>query len=192
MADEFDTFLNAGGGEQDSGISGAVFDAGLGALDAAADWLFGEDEDNTVFGIGDSGGGGMMAPSAGFGFGDIATASASPQAQQAAMSIVAAIMSSDVIGSLARNMLDRLPGVIFDAREPAYNGSPLTQAMLSILFRKLSKNEQEAVVERLAGGETPISDSNSVRKVFRVLYVYDALRALNEADAARAIFYGQK
>jgi hypothetical protein len=184
MADEFDLFLTA----DDRGAVGNTIDAVFGAADSVGDWLFGEDDDDTVFGIGADDG--SMAQYEGFG--GLAGAAANPAAQQAAMSIVSAIMGSDVVAALARNMLDRLPGVIFDAREPAFQGSPLTGAMLAILFRKCTKNEQEAIVERLAGGMSPMSDNTKTRSVFRVLYVYDALRSLNEQDAAEAIFNGLK
>ncbi len=182
MADEFDAFLNA-----DSGDDGGVLGAVLGAADAAADWIFGEDDDDTVFGLGGTDGG-LPVPAGDYGA-QLAGLN-NPAAQQAAMQLVSAIMGSGVIGTIARGMLDRLPGVIFDAREPQWTAGPLTEAMLSILFRQLSKNEQEAVIERLAGGMSPLSNSDGVRKVYRVLYVYDALRSLNEEEAARAIFYG--
>lgn len=194
MADAFDEFLEAGGGEDadDGGMLGDITAAGLGAADAVADLLFGEDADDTVFGIGeDADPGGAIIPGGG-GYGTELAGLADPASSSAAMQLVSAIMSSGVVGALARQMLDRLPGVIFDSREPTWNGDPLTEAMLAILFRKLTKSEQEAVVERLAGGMAPISDTKAVRKNYRMLFVYDSLRSLNEQDAAEAIFHGLK
>lgn len=194
--ESFADFLEAA--QTVGGVVGTIGGALGGAGDFAGDVLFGEDGNDIVdLGMDVDGGWGMpeVLPAGtvgGLGALDLANAMASPEAQNAAMSVVRAVMGSGVVGALVRTMLDQLPGVIFDAREPSYQGSPLTVGMLSMLFRKLSKSEQEAIVERLAGGMSPLSDTNATRKNFRFLYVYDALRALNEQDAAEAIFYGQR
>lgn len=187
---EFEEFIGAAA--QEPGLLESAGDAIIGGLDAAGDWIFGEDGNDDVFGFGGTEADQLPDTVGGMGLVDLGAAMGSPQAQNAALALVRSVMGSGVVATIARTMLDQLPGVIFDAREPSYQGSPLTNAMLSILFRKLSKNEQEAVVERLAGGMSPLSDKAATRKAFRLLYVYDALRSLNEKDAAEAIFYGQK
>lgn len=168
-------------------------------LGDAWDYLVGDEEDEQADAdfLGSLLGGGAGAANfsgpSGMQLADIAAAGGAiapylpPGAVNAAGQLVGAILGDSPTAAAARELLAKATGWVFN-RGPSYQGAPLTFAMANMMLSTLPLDEVRAIAWRASGGESPSpAASKKEREAFALLYLYDAVRALNATDAAQLI-----
>lgn len=163
--------------------------------ESAYDYVFGDDDDEATDAdmlaalLGGTGQGVGFGPSGGQ-LSDIAAAGGAilpylPEgAVNAAAGLVSSLLGDSATSAAAREMLSKATGWVF-GKGPSYQGSPLTVAMAHMMLAELPIEEVRAIAWRVGGAESPSPAAGKrEREAFALLYLYDALRALNAQELA--------
>lgn len=96
----------------------------------------------------------------------------------AALAVAQQLVAAVLRNPIAMELLAQAAGFVF-GRAPNYQGQPMNQQMVAVMFKELPKKSRKPLAQRLAGLDSPIGLTKPEQVDFLMLVLYDALRAQN-------------